>query len=62
MQQYLFKVNGKQMKAQAPLVNFRDIDNGLHKLVLDQIIDYDFVDGISNLSTFLKELKSSFES
>ena len=50
------------MKAQAPLVNFRDIDLGLHKLVLDQIIDYDFVDGISNLSTFLKELKSSFES
>jgi len=26
MQQYLFDVNGNQMKTQVPLVNFRDID------------------------------------
>jgi hypothetical protein len=26
MQQNIFDVNGKQMKAQVPLVNFRDID------------------------------------
>lgn len=41
------------MVADVPLVNFRDIENELDKLVSDQTFDDD---GISNLTVFLTEL------
>ena len=43
------------MVADVPLVNFRDIENELDKLVSDQTFD-DLDDGISNLTVFLTEL------
>jgi hypothetical protein len=43
------------MVADVPLVNFRDIENELDKLVSDQKFD-DLDDGISNLTVFLTEL------
>jgi hypothetical protein len=43
------------MVADVPLVNFRDIENELDKLVSDQTFD-DLKDGISNLTVFLTEL------
>ena len=43
------------MVADVPLVNFRDIENELDKLVSDQTFD-ELGDGISNLTVFLTEL------
>ena len=54
-QQYLFEVDEIQMVADVPLVNFRDIEIELDKLVSDQTFD-ELGDGISNLTVFLTEL------
>jgi hypothetical protein len=54
-QQYLFEVDEIQMVADVPLVNFRDIEIELDKLVSDQTFD-ELEDGISNLTVFLTEL------
>ena len=54
-QQYLFEVDEIQMVADVPLVNFRDIEIELDKLVSDQTFD-ELDDGISNLTVFLTEL------